>query len=56
MFGFLKPKTNKDDANEDLTSRDIIEKYRAEIKKIEIENQPFRLSGMLHILTNNLNP
>ena len=54
MFGFLKPKTNKDDANEDLTSRDIIEKYRAEIKKIEIENQPFRLSGMLHILTNKV--
>ncbi len=54
MFGFLKPKVNKNDANEDLTSRDIVEKYRAEIKTIKIENQPFRLSGMLHILTNKV--
>jgi len=54
MFGFLKPKTNKNDANEDLTSHDIVEKYRAEIKQIKIDNQPFRLSGMLHILTNKV--
>jgi len=54
MFGFLKPKTNKNDANEDLTSHDIVEKFKAEIKKIKIENQPFRLSGMLHILTNKV--
>jgi len=54
MFGFLKPKANKYDANEELTSHDIVEKYRDEIKNIEIENQPFRLSGMLHILTNKV--
>jgi len=58
MFGFLKPKTSKViapvDGNEYLTSLDIAEKYRAEIKKIKIENQPFRLSGMLHILTNKV--
>jgi len=54
MFGFLKPETNKEDTNEDLTSHDMVEKYRAEIKKIKIENQPFRLSGMLHILTNKV--
>ena len=58
MFGFLKPKTRKStvpvDDNEYLTSLDIVEKYRAEIRKIKIENQPFRLSGMLHILTNKV--
>jgi len=54
MFGFLKPKTSKDSTNEDSTSHDIVKKYRDEIKKIEIENQPFRLSGMLHILTNKI--
>ena len=58
MFGFLKPKTNKVfasvDGNKDSTSQDIVERYKDEIKKIEIENQPFRLSGMLHILTNKV--
>jgi CheY-like chemotaxis protein len=58
MFGFFKPKKNKvivpADDNEYLTSLEIAEKYRAEIKKIKIENQPFRLSGMLHILTNKI--
>jgi hypothetical protein len=58
MFGFFKPKTNKViapiDGNEYLTSLDIAEKYKAEIKKIKIEDQPFRLSGMLHILTNKV--
>ncbi len=58
MFGFLKRKirevfTSVDDAAE-TTSIDVIEKYKVEIKKIKIENQPFRLSGLLHILTNRV--
>ncbi len=33
---------------------DLVEKYRINMQKIKIENQPFRLSGMLHILTNKI--
>ncbi len=33
---------------------DLVEQYRINMKKIKIENQPFRLSGMLHILTNKI--
>ncbi|NOR54752.1 MAG: hypothetical protein GQ531_00945, partial [Sulfurovum sp.] len=36
------------------TNFEILEKYRLEMRKIKIENQPFRLSGLLHILTNKL--
>jgi len=58
MFGFLKPKTSEVsvpvDNVEEKTNVDVIEKYKVEIKKIKIENQPFRLSGMLHILTNKI--
>lgn len=32
----------------------VIEKYRLEMRKIKIDNQPFRVSGLLHILTNKL--
>ncbi|MEA2048368.1 MAG: response regulator [Campylobacterota bacterium] len=32
----------------------VIEKYRLEMRKIKIDNQPFRISGLLHILTNKL--
>lgn len=58
MFGFLNSKTNALFASTgsagEFTSSDIVENYRADIKKIKIENQPFRLSGMLHILTNKV--
>ncbi len=37
-----------------LTSLEVIEKYRVEIRRIKIENQPFRISGLLHILTNKM--
>ena len=58
MFGFLKRKireifTRVNDI-EETTSFDVIEKYTVEIKNIKIENQPFRLSGLLHILTNRV--
>ena len=58
MFGFLKRKirevfTSVDEAAE-TTNIDLIEKYKVEIKQIKIENQPFRLSGLLHILTNRV--
>ena len=33
---------------------ELVEQYRIDMKKIKIENQPFRLSGMLHILTNKI--
>lgn len=33
---------------------EILEKYRLEMRKIKIESQPFRLSGLLHILTNKV--
>lgn len=54
MFGFLKSKTSETSTQASSTSRELIEKYTTEIKKIKIENQPFRLSGMLHILTNKV--
>lgn len=58
MFGFLKPKaseiTSLTDHNEELTSFKVIEQYRDELKNITIENQPFRLSGTLHIVTNKI--
>lgn len=53
MFGFLKSKTSEV-STQDTTDFDTIEKYTLEIKNVNIENQPFRLSGMLHILTNKI--
>jgi len=50
MFGILKQKSSEEYA----TSYETIEAYTLEIKKITIENQPFRLSGMFHILTNKV--
>lgn len=54
MFGFLKSKTSETPTQANTTSRDLIQKYTNEIKQVKIENQPFRLSGMLHILTNKV--
>ena len=54
MFGFLKPKTSKAISHEELTDPGVVKQYRDEIKEVKIENQPFRLSGMLHILTNKV--
>ncbi len=42
------------DNNAETTSLDVIENYRVEMRKIKIENQPFRISGLLHILTNRI--
>ncbi len=42
------------DTAHSLSASDILESYRIETKKINIDNQPFRLSGMLHILTNKI--
>ena len=36
------------------SSPDVLEQYKIEKQKIKIENQPFRLSGLLHILTNKI--
>lgn len=35
-------------------SQEILENYRIETQQIPLEHQPFRLSGMLHILTNKV--
>ena len=58
MFGFLKRK-KKDvstsiENEEETTSLEVIEKFRIEIKNIHIDNQPFRIGGLLHILTNKV--
>lgn len=42
------------DNNTETTSLDVIEKHRIGMRKIKIENQPFRISGLLHILTNRM--
>ena len=47
--------TSTDDSNEqEITDINKIKQYKDEIKEIKIENQPFRLSGLLHILTNKV--
>jgi len=43
-----------EDLDESRTNPELLEAYRIETKKIKIENQPFRLSGLLHILTNKI--
>ena len=45
--------SNDNDQNE-TTDIVLIKQYKEEIKDIKIENQPFRLSGLLHILTNKV--
>ena len=60
IFNFFKK--NKKDTSSDILSEhvddkdttdiSIIKQYKNEISEIKIENQPFRLSGLLHILTN----
>lgn len=60
FFNFFKKNKEKNldpstvDNTKDMTSIEVIEKYKAEMKNIKIENQPFRLSGLLHILTNRV--
>ena len=61
IFGKCKQKSDdedlspsKTDNQSHLTSLAVIEKYRVEIRNIKIENQPFRISGLLHILTNRM--
>lgn len=61
IFGKCKQKNDDEDLpasqvdnQEETTSVEVIEKYRVEIRKIKIENQPFRISGLLHILTNKM--
>lgn len=44
----------KTDCPAETTSLNVLEKYRLELRKIKIENQPFRISGLLHILTNKV--
>jgi len=60
FFNFFKKSKEKNlnpsaaENTKDVTSIEVIEKYKTEMKKIKIENQPFRLSGLLHILTNRV--
>lgn len=52
-----KTEENEDNVTSSSASKtnfEVLEKYRIEMRKIKIENQPFRLSGLLHILTNKL--
>ncbi len=58
---FKKPAAKKRMQKENSTLKasksadpELVEQYRIDMKKIKIENQPFRLSGMLHILTNKI--
>lgn len=48
------PPSPEIDNNSETTNLDVIEKYRVDKRKIKIENQPFRISGLLHILTNKI--
>ena len=45
---------SKRDNQAETTSLEVLEKYRVEMRKVKIENQPFRISGLLHILTNRM--
>lgn len=58
MFGILKRIFGKEsistDSGKETTGIELIAQYKAEIKEIKIENQPFRLSGLLHVLTNKI--
>lgn len=38
----------------EISNIELISQYKVDIKEIKIENQPFRLSGLLHILTNKV--
>ncbi|AKF24692.1 hypothetical protein YH65_04285 [Sulfurovum lithotrophicum] len=49
-----KAKKEAKTSGERGTNPEVLEAYRIESKKIKIENQPFRLSGLLHILTNKI--
>lgn len=57
---FNKNNNNNRDELEDTTKKDetssiaFVKQYKEEIKDIKIENQPFRFSGLLHILTNKV--
>ncbi len=55
-FFNIKHKHNPSKISLDNQTTDIsiIQQYKNEIKDIKIENQPFRLSGLLHILTNKV--
>ena len=49
------PSSSVENSNkQETTSIEIIQQYKEEINEIKIENQPFRLSGLLHILTNKV--
>lgn len=49
------PSLSSDNFSEqETTNIDKIKQYKNEIKEINIDNQPFRLSGLLHILTNKV--
>ncbi|RLA70691.1 MAG: hypothetical protein DRG09_02520 [Epsilonproteobacteria bacterium] len=61
IFGKCKQRDDDETTEEskasnqaEITSLEVIEKYRVEMRKINIENQPFRISGLLHILTNKM--
>jgi hypothetical protein len=45
--------SNPNDKKE-ISTIEMIEQSKVDIKKIKIENYPFRLSGLLHILTNRI--
>ncbi len=49
-----KKRDEETSQSQTASGSDILEQYRIDTKKIKIENQPFRLSGLLHILTNKI--
>jgi len=54
IFNGNQTKNTLSSEKEETTDLDKIKQYKNEIKDIKIENQPFRLSGLLHILTNKV--
>jgi len=58
MLEFLKFKlkyiSRATDDQTSTTSIDVVNKFLTEIDGMKIDNQPFRLSGLLHILTNRV--
>jgi len=52
-----KPEKNaevKDSEKIEESSDETLERYKLEMGKIEINNEPFQLRGLLHLLTNNI--
>lgn len=50
----LRSKRKRKTRKKSTKSHEVLEDYRIATQQIPLDNQPFRLSGMLHILTNKV--